>query len=635
MSILIIAEKPSLARAIAEAIDPKPIQRARQGVGWIDTAKARITWCFGHMLELAPPEAYRQEWATWSLRTLPILLEDHEWQIHPKKDAIAQIECIRECLKQANRVIHAGDPDREGQMLVDELLEHLNWQGRTDRLLIQDPSPDGIRTSLKRLQDNQTFANLYRAAVCRSRADWLVGMNFTRAATKRIGPLISLGRVQTPTLAMVVRRDLEIENHVARTFYTLHATIANRRLTMTLIHDDEKARIFDQKEAKDLAKRIEGTIVEITITKATETERSPLPYTASTFHKDAEKAFGWSAAYSLEILQALYEKQHISYPRTDCPYLPSEQAASAVPLAQTIIAAGHFPEAAGLHLEPKSKVYDDSKVEEHHGLVPTRKLPPANLQEDERNAWSLIAQRFIASLAPDDQVATTTVSFVAEGRTFSAKGGVPINRTSSWRALVPPTKQQGVHLPIALSDPDLDPKVMVRTVEVKSGKTTPPKPYTEASLRADMNAAAKFVRDDALKAILKETDGIGTAATQPAIIETLKQRKYVSLEGRGKIKHLRSTPLGRYVIAAIPETLADPGITAAWEARLRDIAKGTASADDFMQRIRAYVAKYVDVLRTAPMPPIPDNLNEESPTKTRNRLNQRKVPPTKKAKRAH
>lgn len=627
MSVLIIAEKPSLARAIAEAIDRNPVQRARHGVGWIDTGKARVTWCFGHMLELASPETYKQEWATWSLRTLPMLVQENQWQLKQKDGAKAQIECIRACLQDASKVLHAGDPDREGQMLVDELLEHLEWRGPTARLLIQDPSPEGIRTSLSKLQPNEDFADLYRAALCRSRADWLVGMNFTRAATKRIGPLISVGRVQTPTLAMVVRRDLEIEGHVARAFHTLHATVANKALSITLVHDDEKARIFDAALAKDIAKRVEGQMVELTITTANETERSPFPYTASTFHKDAEKAFGWSAAKSLQVLQSLYEKQHISYPRTDCAYLPSEQAGSAVQLARNIMAGGHFPQAKSLHLVPKDRIYDDSKVEEHHGLVPTRKLPPSSLEQADRDAWTLIAQRFIASLAPDDQVETTTVAFVAESRTFSAKGQVPMNRDTSWRSLVPPSKQQGAPLPKAIMAPDLDPNVLVRTVEIKSGKTTPPKPYTEASLRVDMNAAAKFVKDEKLKAILKETDGIGTAATQPSIIETLKQRKYVALEGRGKVKHLRSTVLGRYVISAIPETLADPGITAAWEARLRDIAKGQADSGDFMRRIHLYVTKYVDALRSASMPPLPANLNEEPATKSQNRLSGRRATP--------
>lgn len=625
MSLLIIAEKPSLARSIADAIDPRPVNNSRQGVGWIDTTKARLTWCFGHMLELASPETYRAEWSQWTLKTLPMLVEEDQWQIKPKDGAKAQIDCIRNCLKEATRVIHAGDPDREGQMLVDELLEHLGWEGKTDRLLIQDPSPEGIRASLRKLQPNTDFANLYRAALCRSRADWLVGMNFTRAATKRIGPLISIGRVQTPTLAMVVRRDLEIERHVARTFHTLHAAVANKTLSLTLVHDDEKARIFDAAVAKDLAKRIEGQMVELTITTATELERSPLPYTASTFHKDAEKAFGWSAARSLQVLQSLYEKQLVSYPRTDCAYLPAEQAAGAVPMARAIIAGGYFSQANSLQLEPKSRVYDDAKVEEHHGLVPTRKLPPNSLDQAEKDAWSLIAMRFIASLAPDDQVETTTVAFVAEGRTFATKGQVPMNRATSWRSLVPPSKQQAVPLPKAITDPNLDPKVLIRTVEIKAGKTTPPKPYTEASLRVDMNAAAKFVTDEHLRSILKETDGIGTAATQPSIIETLKQRKYVALEGRGKVKHLRSTNLGRYVISAIPATLADPGITAAWEARLRDIAKGDADPTDFMRRIALYVTKYVDNLKTANMPPLPANINEEPPTKTKNRLSGRRT----------
>lgn len=625
MSVLIIAEKPSMARQIAAAIDPNPVSRAKQGVGWIETKHGRVTWCFGHMLELAPPEHYKPEWGKWTLEHLPIQIPEADWALRPKPSAEPQINCIRDLLKDATRVIHAGDPDREGQMLVDELLERLRWKGQTDRLMVYDLTPAGVREAMKKIQPNANFANLYVAAMCRARADWLVGMNLTRAATKRLGPKISIGRVQTPTLAMVVRRDLAIEGHVAATFFTLQAAVANQALTLSLVHDAENQRIFDRKEADRIAKAIEGTTVELNIETADELGRSPLPHTASSFHKEAEKLFGWSAKQAAELLQSLYDQQLVSYPRTDCAYLPSEQAKDAVPLAQKLAETGLFPPSNALALAPKDRVYNDSKVEEHHGLTPTRKLPPADLDKREMEAWKLVVRRFLASLAPDDRVSVTTVSFEGEGRVFKVKGEVPLNREASWLALFPPKEEKNLPLPRALFTAGPNPKVLVRQVDVKSGKTTPPKPYTEASLREDMSSAAKFVENAALKAMLKETDGIGTASTQPAIIETIKDRGYVVLEGRGKTKYLRSTKLGRYVVQAMPPAPCDPGITAAWELRLKDIAKGAADPREFMQRIDAFVAKHVEMLRTGSMPELPPDLKEESKTRSADRVSRRKV----------
>jgi DNA topoisomerase-3 len=625
MSVLMIAEKPSMARQIAAAIDPNPVSRAKQGVGWIETRHGRITWCFGHMLELAPPEHYKAEWGKWTLEHLPIQIPEADWTLRPKPSAEPQINCIRDLLKDATRVIHAGDPDREGQMLVDELLERLRWKGKTDRLMVYDLTPAGVREAMKKIQPNANFANLYVAAMCRARADWLVGMNLTRAATKRLGPKISIGRVQTPTLAMVVRRDLAIEAHVVQTFFTLQAAVANQALTLSLVHDAENQRIFDRSDATRIAKAIEGTTVELSIETADELGRSPLPHTASSFHKEGEKLFGWSAKQAAELLQSLYDQQLVSYPRTDCAYLPSEQAKDALPLAQKLVDTALFPPSATLALAPKDRVYNDSKVEEHHGLTPTRKLPPADLDKREMEAWKLVARRFLASLAPDDRVSVTSVSFVGESRVFKTKGEVPLNREASWLSLFPPKEEKNLPLPRALFAAGQKPKVIVRQVEVKTGKTTPPKPYTEATLREDMSSAAKFVENAALKAMLKETDGIGTASTQPAIIETIKDRGYVVLEGRGKTKVLRSTKLGRYVIKAMPPAPCDAGITAAWELRLKDIAKGAADPRDFMQRIDAFVAKHVEMLRTGPMPELPPDLKEESKTRSEDRVSRRKV----------
>lgn len=615
---LVIAEKPSLARTIARALDAKPTPRARNGVGWIETAQAKVTWCFGHMLELAPPEHYDPALARWSLETLPIRVS--QWVLRPIKSAEPQLDVIRKLLRNASEVIHAGDPDREGQMLVDELLEYLGWSSTTRRVLIRDTTRQGIVRAFREIRSNAEFAPLYRAALCRARADWLVGMNLTRAATKRIGPMCSVGRVQTPTLALVVRRDRAIEGHVTQIFYTLAATVATRHWAITLVHDAPEKRIFDRAEAAAIAEALRGRVVTLAVTEKEERHAAPLPHTLASFQKEAEAEHGWSAKVALEQLQELYDQQLVSYPRTDCPYLPAEFRKHAAALADAVVATGLLPEAAPLagRWEPRDAVYDDRKVEEHYGLVPTSRMPPEDLAPKLKQAWLIVARRFLASLAPDDRVAVKRVSFVHDGRVFAAKGSVPLNRETSWRRLYP-SESKDQPLPSHLRAGDA-PQALVRDVDIRQGKTTPPKPYTEASLIDDMRAVAKYVDDPRLKAILKETSGIGTAATQADIIETLKQRGYVEVVGRGRVKHLRSTPFGRYLIDALPATLADPGITAAWEDQLTLIARSAASDVEFMRRIDGYVSKYVEIVKTKDMPPLPAMVTAPGPEKAKRRL---------------
>lgn len=605
MGTVIVAEKPSLARAIAEAIDPAPKKHAKEGVGWIETKHGLVTWCFGHMLELAPPDHYDPDLKRWSLESLPIKIRPEQWALLPKKDAMRQIAVIRKLLKQADRVINAGDPDREGQMLVDELLEVEGWQGRTDRVLIHDTTPEGIRKALKKIRPNSEFRPLYQAALCRSRADWLVGMNLSRAATKRLGPVISIGRVQTPTLALIVRRDLAIEGHVSTPFWTLHAHCAGANFGITLSAEEEGDRIADRKQAQAIAQAMKGLKVSLDVEEGVETERSPLPYMLSSFQKDAEKAEGWGAKESLKVLQELYEKQLVSYPRTDCAYLPEEQRDLALPLAQALLKTGRFPEAQPLQerFEAKPKVYNNKKVAEHHGLTPTKRLPGPDLPPKLMAGWTLVARRFLATLAPDDRVAVKLVKFTHDKRTFKAKGETPQNRDQSWRVIEPKESQAKILPDLPAGTGAL--QALVREVDAKQGKTTPPKPYTEASLIADMKAVGKYVENERLRELLKESAGIGTAATQASILETLKQRKYIEVVGRGKVKHLRSLPLGRFVIKAVPATLADPGITAAWEDALNKISRSESDPIQFMEKINAYVAKYVEIFKTASMPPVP------------------------------
>lgn len=608
---LIIAEKPSLGRSIAKAIDGP----SAPGDGFIRAGGSVVTWCFGHLLELAAPEAYNPAWAKWNIEHLPMRVRLEDWLLAPKDDAKAQIKVIQRLLKEATSVVNAGDPDREGQMLVDELLEYLGWKGKTDRLLMHDTTPESIRKALTNMRPNSEYAPLYAAARCRARADWLVGMNLTRCASRRIGLTASVGRVQTPTLALIVRRDLAIEGHTSSAFYTLHATVSTADATLTLSHETETDRILDRKVAKAIADALAGTSVELAVTETQATERAPLPFMLSTFQKAAEDRLGWSAKQSLDVLQELYEKQLVSYPRTDCAYLPEEQAKMAVPIVTRILEAGLFATAKPAHglLAPSPRIYDNKKVAEHHGLTPTNRLPPSDLAQKLRQGWELVAEQFIKSLLPDYKLLKKEISFIHEERVFSVSGETPVNQAHSWRILEPKLKPPPLVTPLRAGD---KPVARVASVQIKEGKTTPPKPYTEATLIADMKSVSKFVTDPRLKAILKETAGIGTAATQSAIIETLKKRSYIVTEGRGKKQYLKSTDFGRWLIKTIPGTLADPGVTAAWEEALNGIAEKRGQEAAFMDSIDRYVDKYVGQIKQLALeqpPPRPPQAGEKKP----------------------
>lgn len=612
---IVIAEKPKVARAIAAAVaNGKPAAKD----GYLALDGLAFTWCFGHLLEQAQPDAYDPALKRWSLDALPFTVPAGQWKLIPRDGAKEQLRIVGSLIQRATEIVHAGDIDREGQLLVDEVLDHFQWNGKTLRMDTADLTPAALRKAWARLSDNAAKRPLYMAGLARQRADWLVGMNLTRAATMRIGTTASIGRVQTPTLALIVRRDREIEGHVKRHFWVLTANAANRTSGCAFVHGKEEAeRIFDEATARDIAERLAGQVVDVAVQASVKTENAPLPHMLATFQKDAEASYGWSAKDALAALQAAYEAGYVTYPRTDCPHLPEEHRAQALAIADHAIARLDDEAYRELRsaMAASDAVYDDDKVTEHHAIIPTSKPLPTTRPESMReaewsrvvNAWELIATRFLKSLLPPARYDVLEASFVFEGRTFRAKGE-SLRDGPSWRT-VEPRETRRIQIDIA---PGTTGKMRVRDVDVSRGETTPPKPYTEASLIADMRQAAKFATDPLVKSKLKESAGIGTPATQADIIETLKQRGYVQAVGSGKRKTLRSTTFGRYLIDNVPQPLADVAITALWEQQLSAIAAGEARMEDFLSRIERYVAKHVGTIKEHrfPAPPKP----EEKPT---------------------
>ncbi|NNM65717.1 MAG: DNA topoisomerase 3 [Burkholderiales bacterium] len=590
MATLVIAEKPSLAKAIRAAVG----------------RDYEVTNAFGHVYEQAEPDAYlpasvpdnpkRKGKKIWRIEDLPII--PSEWIKLPKSDAREQIAKIRGLLKSATEVVNAGDPDREGQLLIDEILEELRYKGPVKRVWLQSLTPEAIQEAFGKMRPNSEYKPLSDAAAARSRADWLVGMNLTRAWTVTNGRLISVGRVQTPTLALIVRRDEEIEAFKPKDYFEVWAKVAHANgnfLAKWLPPDtdgpsfDPEGRLIDVARARDVAAKAAGN-ARIAQYKAEKKQRhAPLPYSLSALQKAASSRLGLGAQAVLDIAQALYEEQLTTYPRTDCQHLAEDQ------LPGVFAAAEGLASSFGVDIERrKHGAFNDAKVTAHTAIVPTGK-DASRLSGDKARVYDMIARACVALFMPPEEyiAASATVDLGAEKWTATGR------RVTSpgWTALYggqadgedEGEDSTGPTLP-AMATGD---QAKGLGAEVKSLRTKPPARFTEGTLIDAMSNIHRFITDEAARAKLKETSGIGTEATRAKVIETLFDRQWVSKKG----KQLISTPLGRDVIHALPDELTDPVTTARWEDHLGRIAAGQLPPDRFEAAIADFVRQQLSFVK--------------------------------------
>ncbi|GAB3339954.1 DNA topoisomerase III [Chromohalobacter beijerinckii] len=582
---LIVAEKPSLARAIADAL---PAKTQRQD-GYLECGETCISWCVGHLLEQAPPDAYDARYQQWRLDDLPIVPQ--QWQLIPRAKARAQLAVIRKLLKRADSVVHAGDPDREGQLLVQQVIERLGWRGPMARLLISDLNRPAVQQALQRLEDNARYQSLFEAAEARSRADWLYGINLSRAWTltgRQAGysGVLSVGRVQTPVLGLIVRRDLEIEGFVSRPFYTLWADLGVEHGTLRAWWQpqpphplDDQGRLLAREPAEALASRLptaEGHLSALQSKK--KSQSAPLPYSLSALQVDAARRYKLPAKRVLDICQTLYERhQLITYPRSDCRYLPEGHFAAARQTLSTACAnddtlAGWL---RGADFSRRSRAWNDKQVGAHHALAPTgRPFDAARLSNDEANVFRLIARNVLAQFYPPLETRDVKAEFSILGERFRAQGQEVLVR--GWKPLFT-TRDEAPALP-ALREGET---ARVQACAVEDRQTRPPEPFSDASLIKAMMNIARYVDDDAVRRTLRDTDGLGTEATRAGILETLITRGYV-IRQQGA---LRATRTGRALIQALPDTATRPERTALWEQRLAEIAEGNADATAFLDTL--------------------------------------------------
>jgi len=605
--ILYIAEKPSMARAIAAAL-PKPQQKDS---GCIRLANGDvISWCVGHVLEQAEPQDYNPDYKRWQAEHLPIIPK--QWQLKARPSAQQQLSVLQKLISQADQLIHAGDPDREGQLLVDEVIAWCKVspakRENVKRLLINDLNAAAIRQALKQLQPNKHFVPLSTSALARSRADWLYGLNMTRAYTLR-GKLagyqgvLSVGRVQTPLLGLVVRRDAEVADFNSVTHYQVQAelTSADGATLFALWqpsaacepYQDSEGRVLLRALAVKVQQAVKGQSAEVTALQQQDKKHyAPLPYSLSALQIDAAKAYGLTAQQVLDSCQQLYERHKlITYPRSDCRYLPSAHFTEACKVGQAVAANMPSLKAAldGANLQLKSKAWDDSKVEAHHAIIPTAKTLSADrLTATEQKLYGLIARQYLMQFYPACRFTDTKAEFRIAGGCFIAKARQQLE--PGWKTLLPASTGIGRNGPdgTGRDEPPLQHGLPELTVgqqlqcndsQLLEKQTQPPAPFTDATLLSAMTGIARFVKDPQIKRVLKDTDGLGTEATRSGIIELLFKRNFLQRDG----KHIKATIAGKALIAALPTEASLPDMTARWEAALNDICQRQLSYQAFMQ----------------------------------------------------
>ncbi len=591
---LFIAEKPSLGRAIADVL-PKPHTR---GDGFIQCGEDNVvTWCIGHLLEQAEPDVYDERFKMWRMEHLPIIPE--QWKLIPKKETLKQFKVVERLIKQADILVNAGDPDREGQLLVDEVFGYLNLsperKSQIQRCLISDLNPNAVKKAIEKLQFNRDFVPLATSALARARADWLYGINMTRAYTLQgrwagYKGVLSVGRVQTPVLGLIVRRDLEIENFIPKDYFEVLANVVVPETQERFQaqwqpskacedYQDEEGRVLSRPLAENVVKRIADQPACVTeYQDKMESEAAPLPYSLSALQIDAARRFGLSAQDVLDICQRLYETHKlITYPRSDNRYLPNEHFADRLKVMVAI--AHHLPEYAqkpdAVDPNKKNRCWNDSKVEAHHAIIPTARQGQVHLTQNEQRIYQLIARQYLMQFYPDAEYRKGKIVLNIAGGTFVAQArNLAI---AGWKSLLGKEDNDEIVEPL-LPVVKKDQQLWCERGEIVSKKTQPPRHFTDATLLSAMTGIARFVQDKQLKKVLRETDGLGTEATRAGIIELLFKRGFLIKKGR----NIHSTEAGRTLIRALPDVATQPDMTAHWEMQLTDISKKQASYQQFM-----------------------------------------------------
>lgn len=626
--IVCIAEKPSVARDIAKVIGATQAKD-----GYIEGNGYQVTWTFGHLCELKEPNDYTDRWKAWSLSALPMLPTRFGIKLIPQQHIEKQFAVVEKLMQAADGIINCGDAGQEGELIQRWVMQKAGATCPVKRLWISSLTEDAIREGFRNLKDQSEYQSLYFAGLSRAIGDWLLGMNATRLYTLKYGQnrqILSVGRVQTPTLALIVNRQREIENFVPEPYWVLSTIYRGTTFTAT------KGKYLKKEEGEAAFSIIEGRPFTVTkVEKKKGKEQCPQLFDLTSLQVECNKKFSYSADMTLRTIQSLYEGKFTTYPRVDTQYLSDDIYAKCPQtlngLFQTKF-AGQAPYAdlvrplGGKKLAKSKRVFDSSKVTDHHAIIPTG-VPPHGLSDAERNVFDLIARRFIAAFYPDCIISTTTVNGEVQGEEekveFKVSGKEILD--PGWRVVFAKenkTESDSANASADNGKKEEEERTLPNFEKGESGphtptltekQTTPPKYYTEATLLRAMETAGKFVEDETLRAALKE-NGIGRPSSRAGIIETLFKRHYI----RRERKNLLATPTGMDLIDIIREELLKScELTGIWEKKLRDIEHHKYDAQQFISELKQQVSEIVlQVLR--------DNSNRRISVTTEEELKKKK-----------
>jgi DNA topoisomerase-3 len=598
---LIIAEKPSVARDVANALPGRFVNNE----SYLEGEEFVITFAVGHLVELVNPEDYDDKFKKWRMADLPILPEEFRLQPRDAKSK-KQLSVIHKQMKRddVDRIVNACDAGREGELIFAYIYETSGVSKPVERLWISSMTKQAIQEGFEKLRPGEQLAPLEQAARSRSEADWLVGMNATRAATIRgrawVGGVVSLGRVQTPTLALMVKREREIQAFTPEPYWLVHATFDPTYAGLWF--EGDETRIFgDPERAPAIAAKVEGKegVVE-SVERKEQKQSPPLLYDLTSLQREANQRFGFSARRTLQAAQSLYEdKKAITYPRTSSRYLSGDLVASIKPTAETLLPIAEYQDSARFVVElvelPLGRVVNDAKVTDHHAIIPTDvEHDVSSFSPDERRVFDLVARRFLAVFHPQARFERTTIVTLVEEERFRTRGKVTID--PGWRRVYgeladdekpkDDEESESAELPRV----EQGQKVICVAAEVEAKETKAPPRYTEATLLSAMETAGKLIDDEDLRDAMKES-GLGTPATRAETIETLIRREYIERAS----KELMPTPKGIQVITMLEEhKITSPELTGDWEKKLSDIEHGAFDRGEFMKEIESFTGEIVE-----------------------------------------
>ena len=614
-----LCEKPSQGKDIARVLGA-----GQRGNGCYSGTGVVVTWCIGHLVEAVPPEGYGEQYKRWAIEQLPIL--PRSWRVEPKAATAAQFKVVQQLVAKAGELVIATDADREGEMIAREIIELCGYRGPIQRLWLSALNDASIRKALGALKPSAETLPLYFSALARSRADWLMGMNLSRLFTllgRQAGynGVLSVGRVQTPTLKLVVDRDREIARFVSVPFWAIEVALSHAGQSFVATwtppqgSTDDAGRCLQQPVAQQAAERLRAAGAAQVLSVETERVREgpPLPFDLGTLQEVCSKQLGLDVQETLDIVQALYETHKATtYPRSDSGYLPESMLAEVPAVLDSLVKTDPSlrPLIDRLDRNQRSRAWNDGKVTAHHGIIPT--LEPANLSamsDKELAVYRLIRAHYLAQFLPHHEFDRTVAQLTCGGQSLVAVGKQIA--VAGWRQVLAAPEpedgdgedtQRGQVLPALPAGTSCQ----VGQVELKALKTLPPKPYTQGELVKAMKGVAKLVTDPRLKQKLKDTTGIGTEATRANIISGLLARSYLLKKGRA----IRASDTAFTLIDAVPAAIADPGTTAVWEQALDMIEAGQMTLDTFIDKQSSWVAQLVQQYRGATLdlklPPAPN-----------------------------